>query len=90
MYRRIRRPGATVFLTINLVERTGDLLTRNIDLLRDVARRTLADKPFSIDAWVVLPDHMHCIWTLPEGDTDYSNRVGMLKARFSRELRSSP
>jgi putative transposase len=55
-----------------------------------VARRTLADKPFSIDAWVVLPDHMHCIWTLPEGDTDYSNRVGMLKARFSRELRSSP
>ena len=88
-YRRIRRPGATVFLTINLIERTGDLLTQNIDLLRDVARRTLADKPFSIEAWVVLPDHMHCIWTLPEGDTDYSNRVGMLKARFSRELRRS-
>ena len=61
IYRRIRRPGATVFLTINLVERTGDLLTRNIDLLREVARRTLTDKPFSIDAWVVLPDHMHCI-----------------------------
>lgn len=89
MYRRIKRPGATVFLTINLVERTGDLLTRNIDLLRDVARRTLADKPFSIDAWVVLPDHMHCIWTLPDGDADYSNRVGMLKGRFSRELRRS-
>jgi putative transposase len=89
MYRRIRRPGATVFLTINLVERGGDLLTRNIDLLRDVARRTLADKPFSIDAWVVLPDHMHCIWTLPEDDSDYPNRVGMLKARFSREIRRS-
>ena len=40
----------------------------------------------SIDAWVVLPDHMHCIWTLPAGDADYSNRIGMLKARFSREL----
>ena len=89
IYRRLRRPGATVFLTINLVERTGDLLTQNIDLLRDVARHTMADKPFSIDAWVVLPDHMHCIWTLPEGDTDYSNRVGMLKGRFSRELRRS-
>ena len=88
-YRRIRHPGATVFLTINLVERGEDLLIRHIELLRDVARRTRADKPFAIDAWVVLPDHMHCLWTLPEGDADYSNRVGMLKARFSRELRRS-
>ncbi|MBC7479694.1 MAG: transposase [Pseudorhodobacter sp.] len=88
-YRRIRHPGATVFLTINLIERGGDLLLRHIDLLRDVVRRTKADKPFAIDAWVVLPDHMHCLWTLPEGDSDYSNRVGMLKARFSRELRRS-
>lgn len=87
MYRRIRHPGATVFLTINVVDQGSDLLTRNIHLLRDVARRTRVDKPFQIDAWVVLPDHMHCIWTLPEGDTDYSNRVGMLKARFSRDLR---
>ena len=88
-YHRIRHPGATVFLTINLIERGGDLLIRHIDLLRDVARRTMADKPFDIDAWVILPDHMHCVWTLPEGDCDYSNRVGMLKARFSREFRRS-
>ena len=78
-----------MFLTINLIARGGDLLTRQIDLLRDVTRLTKADKPFAIDAWVVLPDHMHCIWTLPEGDSDYSNRVGMLKARFSRDLRRS-
>jgi putative transposase len=89
IYRRFRRSGATVFLTINLVEQGGDLLIRHIDLLRDVTRRTKEDKPFFIDAWVVLPDHMHCIWTLPDGDSDYSNRVGMLKARFSRELRRS-
>lgn len=89
IYRRIARPGATVFLTINLVDRGSDLLVQKIDLLRDVVRRTRADKPFTIDAWVVLPDHMHCIWTLPEGDADYSNRVGMMKARFTIGLRRS-
>ena len=85
-YLRLKHPGATLFLTVNLFDRGSDLLARHIDILRDVARRTKADKPFAIDAWVVLPDHMHCIWTLPEGDADYSNRVGMLKARFSRDL----
>jgi len=85
-YKRPKLPGATVFLTFCLAERGSDLLIRQIDLLRDVARRTRNDKPFHIDAWVVLPDHMHCIWTLPEGDADYSNRIGMLKSRFSREL----
>ncbi|MEO8243432.1 MAG: hypothetical protein ABI832_14090 [bacterium] len=45
-----------MFLTVNLIEMGGDLLTRHIDLLREVARRTIADKPFAIDAWVVLPE----------------------------------
>ena len=80
-------PGATVFLTMCLARRGSDLLVRHIDLLRDVSRRTRHDKPFRIEAWVILPDHMHCVWTLPEGDADYPNRVGMLKARFSREMR---
>lgn len=57
-----------------------------VDLLREVVRRTKADKPFHIDAWVVLPDHIHAVWTLPEGDWDYSSRWGMIKARFTREL----
>ncbi|MBI1173249.1 transposase [bacterium] len=85
-YLRPRMPGATVFFTVNLAARGSDFLIRHIDVLRDAARRTRSDKPFRIDAWVVLPDHMHCVWTLPEGDADYSNRMGMLKARFSREL----
>ena len=75
-----------MFFTVTLAARGSDLLVRHVDVLRDVTRRTRADKPFVIDAWVVLPDHMHCVWTLPEGDADYSNRMGMLKARFSREL----
>ena len=46
-------------------------------------------RPFGIDAWVILPDHMHCLWTLPEGDSDYAIRIGAIKSRFSRELRRS-
>jgi len=80
------RPGATVFLTTCLARRGSDLLVRHVDVLRDAARRTLRDKPFQIDAWVILPDHMHCVWTLPEGDADYPNRMGMLKSRFSRAM----
>ena len=42
--------------------------------------------PFNIDAWALLPEHLHCIWTLPEGDTDFSKRWGLIKAKFSKEL----
>jgi putative transposase len=45
-----------------------------------------AERPFHIDAWVVLPDHMHCIWTLPPGDTNYSERWKAIKIRFARAL----
>ena len=46
----------------------------------------LLERPFHIDTWVVLPDHMHCVWTLPPGDDDYSNRWKVIKFRFVREL----
>ena len=67
-YRRIRIPGGCFFFTVNLLERHGnDLLTRRIDLLRNAVRPVRRARPFVIDAWVVLPDHLHCIWTLPPG-----------------------
>ena len=69
--------------------RRADMLTREIVTLRHAVRTTRADRPFHINAWVVLPDHMHCVWTLPEGDTDYSTRMGAIKARFSMALRRS-
>jgi len=59
-YRRVRVPGGTYFFTINLLERHSDLLVRHIDALREAVRRTRRERPFRIDAWVVLPDHMHC------------------------------
>lgn len=85
-YRRHRVPGGTYFFTINLLERRSDLLTRHIDALRAAVRRTRDERPFHIDAWVVLPDHMHCVITLPPGDVDYSNRIKAIKIRFVRAV----
>jgi len=79
-------PGGTYFFTVNLHDRRRDLLVSHIDVLRrattDVRRRA----PFHIDAWVVLPEHMHCIWTLPPGDDDFSNRWRELKKAFSKSI----
>ncbi len=89
-YRRDRTPGGTYFFTVCLKDRTSRLLTDNIGLLRRSVAGTMAAEPFCIDAWVVLPDHMHCIWTLPPGDSDYSNRWKSLKGRFSRAMPDLP
>jgi putative transposase len=63
-YRRYRIPGGTVFFNVNLLERyPNDLLTRPIDVLRQVVKETRKRRPFYIDSWVVVTDHMHCIWT---------------------------
>jgi putative transposase len=88
-YIRPKVPGACVFFTVNLVDRGADTLVRHVGLLRQAVVVTRAKRPFGIDAWVVLPDHMHCVWTLPEGDSDYSNRMSEIKGRFTRELRRS-
>jgi len=85
-YRRDKTPGGTWFFTVNLKDRTSTLLTDQIDLMRSSVSRTLKSQPFSIDAWVVLPGQMHCIWTLPEGDCDFSNRWKSIKGHFSRRL----
>ena len=50
---------------------------------------TRSDWPFQVDAWVLLPDHMHCIWTLPEGDADFSTRWNLIKRRVSKALKDS-
>lgn len=76
-YRRLRVRGGTYFFTVNLLERRLDLLVRHIDLLREAVRKTRHERSFHIDAWVVLPDHMHCVWTLPPGDDDFVERDGV-------------
>ena len=85
-YVRPRVGGATVFFTVALADRGLTLLTVEVELLRSAVNEARALRPFHIDAWVVLPDHLHCIWTLPVGDADYSARWGSIKHRFSRRL----
>ncbi|MDO5090616.1 MAG: transposase [Cardiobacteriaceae bacterium] len=86
-YRRLFIPNATWFFTVNLQERRGnDLLVREIDLLRESVRKVKRRCPFEIIAWVVLPEHMHCLWQLPENDHDYSLRWRLIKSHFSRQL----
>jgi putative transposase len=86
-YRRIYVPGGSYFFTINLLERRENrLLVTHIDALREAVRKTKNERPFRIDAWVVLPEHMHLMMTLPPGDTDYSNRIKAIKIRFNHAI----
>ncbi|WP_367026506.1 transposase [Methylococcus sp. ANG] len=85
-YRRFRVPGGTYFFTVNLLDRRADTLVRHIDALREAVRLTRRERPFHADAWVVLPDHMHCVWTLPPGDDDFSNRWKAIKIRVVRAV----
>jgi putative transposase len=86
-YRRNRVAGGTYFFTLALRNRSSDLLVRHISELRKAFRTVRSERLFSIDAIVVLPDHLHAIWTLPEGDADYSGRWRAIKACFTRQLR---
>jgi putative transposase len=87
-YRRNRIPGGTYFFTVNLLDRHQTLLVDHIELLRASVRRARELMPFHIDAWVVLPDHMHALWTLPANDSDYSRRWQTIKMGFSKGLPS--
>lgn len=93
-YRRAWMPGGTWFFTLNLQQRRGnDLLVREVDLLRRCVALERSRRPFSVVAWVVLPDHMHWLWRLPSGDTDFATRWRRIRTDFSlaierHELRS--
>jgi putative transposase len=86
-YRRLFVPGATYFFTVALQDRTATTLTDNIDLLRFAFRKARERSPFQIDAIVVLPDHWHAVFTLPDGGADYSGRLRLIKAAFTYALR---
>ena len=82
-YRRYYIKGGTWFFTVNLQNRRNQLLTTQFQTLRNVIIKVKRDRPFEINAWVVLPEHMHCIWTLPEGDDDFSSRWREIKKQFT-------
>jgi putative transposase len=74
------------FFTANLLNRRSVLLTERIDALREATRRTQRRYPFRIDAFVVLPEHIHAVWTLPPDDADFTMRWRWIKAWFSRSI----
>ena len=83
-YRRARLAGGTYFFTVNLAERSSTLLVDRITDLRRAVRVVKERHPFDILAWVVLPDHLHAIWTLPAGEGDCGTRWMLIKSGFTR------
>jgi putative transposase len=83
-YRRDRTAGATYFFTVVTEQRQPILtLPGNVERLREAFRRERQHHPFTLDAVVVLPDHLHCLMVLPEDDSDYSGRISRIKRYFS-------
>lgn len=79
-YRRARVAGRTYFFTVVTYRRQRFLCDDDVrGWLRAGIEKTRQRYPFDIDAWVLLPDHLHCIWSLPPGDADYAKRWAMIK-----------
>src|SRR5256714_2460357 len=85
-YHRAFVLGGCWFFTVNLLERRRTLLVDHIDSLRDSVASTRHKYPFEIGAFVVLPDHIHAIWTLPPDDADFSTRWRLIKSAFAKLL----
>jgi putative transposase len=85
-YRREHVPGGTFFFTVNLLERRRRLLVDHVDDLRVSFRLARHAQPFEVIAIVILPDHLHCLWRLPDGDGDNAGRWSRIKSGFCRRL----
>ena len=88
-YRPNRVPGQAYFFTVRLAGQRSTLLTEHISAFGEAIRQTRARRPFHVDAWVVLPDHAHAIWTLPPGDHDCASRWRAVKIAFSKAVRKT-
>jgi putative transposase len=85
-YRRAYVEGVFFFFTVTLADRSSDLLVRHIDRFRRIYASAQQRYPFETIAICVLPDHLHALWALPEGDADFSLRWSVIKGGFSRGL----
>lgn len=85
-YRRAFVPGGTYFFTVAIADRRTALLTERLDTLSHAFRVVRSWRPFAMPAFVVLPDHLHCIWSLSEDDADFAARWSRIKGEFSRRV----
>lgn len=83
-YRRADTKGATYFVTAVTCRRQPILCDEPVrTALREAINKIRTKHPYTIDAWVLLPDHLHCLWTLPPGDSDFSARWAQIKRAVS-------
>ncbi|MFO1367422.1 MAG: hypothetical protein U1F46_00385 [Marinagarivorans sp.] len=85
-YRRARIKGGCYFFTVALANPSRDLLVAHINELRSAFNALKILHPFTINAMVVLPEHLHCLWTLPMHDDNYSARWMLIKRHFSLNI----
>jgi putative transposase len=86
-YRREFTPGGSFFFTVVTERRRPILASMDaVEVLRAAVRTVRSKRPFTVDAMVVLPDHLHCIWTLPPGDADFATRWRLIKTWFTRHV----
>jgi len=86
-YRRAKVKGGTYFFTVVTNRRIKIFKNpNNVQFLRDAFKYVMNRHPFKIDAFVLLPDHLHCIWTMPHDDADFSTRWRLIKSYFSRKF----
>jgi putative transposase len=85
-FRRNYETGGTFFLTVCLKDRQSNLLTEEIDDFREAYKKLQSKWPFKTQAYCILPDHFHVLWTLPEDDTNYPTRIRLLKTYFTKSL----
>lgn len=85
-YRRNFVPEGTYFFTVTLADRRSSALVDDVSALRMAFRIARHERPFTIEAIAILPDHLHAVWTLPSGDSDFPGRWKRIKAYFTHRL----
>jgi putative transposase len=86
-YRRLFIPGGSYFFTVVTYQRRPIFSEpQHVDLLREAFKHVMGSRPFTIDAIVILPDHLHCLWQLPENDDDFSGRWREIKKYVSKRI----
>ncbi len=84
-YRRAAIPGASYFFTVVTKQRKPVFSNEiKVRILRDAMQEEMIRRPFIVEAAVVLPDHIHCLWKLPAGDKDFSSRWREIKKSVSK------
>ena len=86
LYRRNKTPGGIYFFTVTLKNRKSDLLTRHVEVLKTAMGEIKLLHPYNTLAFVILPEHLHTIWKLPENDFNYSDRWRKIKTIFTKRI----